>query len=1069
MLSDQAIREMAIDPRRSFIVKAPAGSGKTEILIKRYLNLLSISNSPEEIVAITFTRKAASEMRERILLALRSAKLQEVPQEKHKLDTYNLAVKALKKDLQYNWNILANPAKIRVFTIDSLCQQLINAIFDSKKSYANVTQNPEKYYYKAALNCINYAIENEYYQDALKILLRHLDNKQDNLLELLQNLCTNREQWLGYLYEAKSLSRDKLEENLAFIEQHEIDRFVEILPKDIGHQLFTLLKDIISKANNPENPRHILTTYTSIENLDSDYLRQLANFLITSENSLRKTFNIKNGFDKSLYTDLEYKSIKTQLIGLVQALNNIPNFVDALKRIKKIPAAQFKDTEWQVLDALFKILPILIAHLAIIFEEHNETDFTEICQLAINALGDEQNPTNLALYLDYQIHHLLIDEFQDTSIQQFTLLKKLTQEWLAEDGKTIFIVGDPMQSIYRFRAAEVGLFLRTAHEGLGNIKLEQLELKTNFRSDKAIVNWVNQHFKYIFPQNEDIESGAITFNNSVAANESKESSSIYAYKTGDEYQEAEQIVLLIQKILNETSDKIAILVKARSQLSYIIPLLYKYEIDFQGVDIDALANLAHIADAYNLTMLLLNPGSRTHWLEFLRSMWCGLDLNDLHKISTFNNDIINSLKNLNNIQGLSASGFKRAFIAFNVIEDALKNRYKNSLTHWVITTLEKLNYTKILNTRQLRDLDQLFTLMEEFEVAGQICDLKQFQNKLKKLFSQQTTPSRLQIMTIHKSKGLEFDHVILPGLSKRANSSDLSLIRFLKLVTDKNEILLCSPIKASNEDENYLYSYISMLDKEKEHYELQRLFYVATTRAKKALYLFDNKNSNTGFRGLLKHQDFKDLAQEPHEEAMSESMPYLVRLKEEHLQLFEATTPYINYDTKFTEDVLPKFVGIVSHKLLQWMCDYHPQTLNEIPFNLAWNELKSYGLSGDLLDTTFAEIKQQITSLYKDPVGQWIISSHAEEINEYEILINKDNQIQTRIIDRTFKDGDTHWIIDFKTGNEVINIEKYTKQLNEYAELLSSKYLENIKLGLYFLKSNHWVSWEFAAEYLPQI
>ena len=80
---------------------------------------------------------------------------------------------------------------------------------------------------------------------------------------------------------------------------------------------------------------------------------------------------------------------------------------------------------------------------------------------AENALGNNENPSDLALFMDYKIQHLLIDEFQDTSITQYRLIEKLIIGWQPNDGRTIFAVGDPMQSIYRFRQAEVGLFLRT--------------------------------------------------------------------------------------------------------------------------------------------------------------------------------------------------------------------------------------------------------------------------------------------------------------------------------------------------------------------------------------------------------------------------------------------------------------------------------------------------------------------------------------------------------------------------------------------------------------------------------
>src|SRR5439155_5619839 len=132
----------------------------------------------------------------------------------------------------------------------------------------------------------------------------------------------------------------------------------------------------------------------------------------------------------------------------------------------------------------------------VIFAERAEADFTEFAQGAVRALGTPEAPSDLLLALDYRIRHVLVDEFQDTSISQWELLERLTAGWQQGDGRTLFVVGDPMQSIYRFREAEVGLFLRARREGLGtaglpNVALEPLTLETNFRSQAGIVDWVN--------------------------------------------------------------------------------------------------------------------------------------------------------------------------------------------------------------------------------------------------------------------------------------------------------------------------------------------------------------------------------------------------------------------------------------------------------------------------------------------------------------------------------------------------------------------------------------------------
>src|SRR5204863_1779022 len=133
------------------------------------------------------------------------------------------------------------------------------------------------------------------------------------------------------------------------------------------------------------------------------------------------------------------------------------------------------------------------------------------------ALTQDSAPTPLAERLGTRISHILVDEFQDTSRDQFELLRTLTQDWSQGDGRTLFLVGDPMQSIYGFRNAEVGRFSTVRAAGLGQLRLRPLELRRNFRSAPALVHWCNEIFANVFPAADDVRRGAVRHLASVAA------------------------------------------------------------------------------------------------------------------------------------------------------------------------------------------------------------------------------------------------------------------------------------------------------------------------------------------------------------------------------------------------------------------------------------------------------------------------------------------------------------------------------------------------------------------------
>src|SRR6202030_4287668 len=153
-----------------------------------------------------------------------------------------------------------------------------------------------------------------------------------------------------------------------------------------------------------------------------------------------------------------------------------------------------------------RVLQSAAAHLQAEFALVGRVDHTYVAGAARAALADAGLPTDLALRTGLSLRHILVDEFQDTSIAQFDLIESLTLGWEEGDGRTLFVVGDPMQSIYQFREAEVGLFLRARDAGIGGVRLEALQLSRNFRSVPELIEWTNESFTKLFPGSDDVRS-----------------------------------------------------------------------------------------------------------------------------------------------------------------------------------------------------------------------------------------------------------------------------------------------------------------------------------------------------------------------------------------------------------------------------------------------------------------------------------------------------------------------------------------------------------------------------------
>ena len=200
----------------SFIVEAPAGAGKTELLTQRFLKLLPTVKQPEEIIAITFTNKAAAEMRLRILDGLIAANNGLKPIEPHKQTTYELSQKALQHAALHDWQLIENPSRLRIFTIDSLCAHLARQmpLMSRFGAQPRVTDTADTLYKQAAEQTLA-LLEHKDYGEVLKTALRYVDNDAGQLTNLLVNMLAKRDQWVSHAQ--GEIDAKQLQNTLAFL------------------------------------------------------------------------------------------------------------------------------------------------------------------------------------------------------------------------------------------------------------------------------------------------------------------------------------------------------------------------------------------------------------------------------------------------------------------------------------------------------------------------------------------------------------------------------------------------------------------------------------------------------------------------------------------------------------------------------------------------------------------------------------------------------------------------------------------------------------------------------------
>ncbi len=1125
-LPDEAERQEALDPLRSFIVQAPAGSGKTELLITRYLKLLGLADSPEEVLAITFTRKAAGEMRSRVLGLLEKAAARTPPNSPLlRGGVAALADVVLKRDKEKGWKILENPGRLKIQTIDSLSASIAGRlpVLSGLGGSPGVSDDPEELYIEAAKRTIAMIQEKSLAGEAARTALFHLDNSAPALIGRLVLMLGKRDQWLRHLATGlnEALLKDELEGSLKRLVAACLKRAYEAFPKGLV-PIFLETASYAAKNLVNAGSKKLIANLKNLEALPAPSAEELGRWkgicglLLTLDGRWRTARGVNEtlGFpnDKKAIEAIEMKKSFQELLERIR-----PNqaLYKGLLDARRLPEPLYDAGDWEMLKALLRLLPTADGLLNELFLERGEVDYQSVAMAAIRALGTEEEPTDLMLALDSRLRHILVDEYQDTSVTQKSLLEALTRGWESGDGRTLFLVGDPMQSIYLFREAEVGLFLQARTEGLGGIRLAPVTLSSNFRSHENVVGWVNSVFKGAFPEDEDPFMGRMPYAPSIAVNTKGSAPgvnmTVYLKNGADAFEtlnaeEARAIASIIKAV--PAGETVGVLGRARSHLKALVAELKRQGVDFRSEGLDPLSSRPVVCDLVSLLRALMHPCDRVAWLAVLRAPWCGLTLKDLHALCLgAGESLLPELMNDGErVKSLSPDGQARLKRVNATFEKALIYRGRLAPAKLALGVWLSLGGPSCYSSPDtLNDAEEFFALLESSSEGGLVRSMDVFEARIKKLFAcrSATTQSPAEVMTIHKAKGLEFDHVLIAGAGKRPASGEKKLLLWL----EKGDDLLLAPIeRKGGEEEGEIYGYIKAVYSEKEALENIRLFYVATTRAKKSLHIFghatppQSPHNTWGGLGGVKTEPKSLLSVIAH--AIDPSVlrglpapvgnPHLnkggaggVRLKSGWTLLAIEAPAFAEAaaQSSVTAESGPVFdwakrgimrAGVVVHRYLMRICRDGVEKWGAPRLDGEKADIQKMLMQAGLNRAEAAKMAEVCLNGLKRALsherGRWALGRHAEAREEFPVTGVINGKAVRAVIDRTFVDeNNVRWVIDYKAsehrGGELdlfLAEEKarYEAQLETYGSILRALGEErHIKKGLYYPALSAWVEW----------